>query len=96
MIFYLFFFLFLCFSVSLCSILSGSYDGNVHVWDFTGEFTLICKPNIHDYLVTRTYLNVPAQGTPKKKKIKSLTFCLDDTGCLQMLFHSINGPSLKY
>ena len=46
MIFYLFFFLFLCFSVSLCSILSGSYDGNVHVWDFTGEFTLIFKPNI--------------------------------------------------
>ena len=46
MIFYLFFFLFLCFFVSLCSILSGSYDGNVHVWDFTGEFTLIFKPNI--------------------------------------------------
>ena len=84
MIFYLFFFLFLCFSVSLCSILSGSYDGNVHVWDFTGEFTLICKPNI--WLFSYSYiLNVPAQGTPKKKKIKSLTFCLDDTGCLQML-----------
>ena len=45
MIFYLFFFI-LVFSVSLCSILSGSYDGNVHVWDFTGELTLIFKPNI--------------------------------------------------
>ena len=89
-----FFVLFLCFSVSLCSILSGSYDGNVHVWDFTGELTLIFKPNI--WLFSYMYIFECTSSRYSKKKIKSMTFCLDDTGCLQMLFHSINGLNLKY
>ena len=92
------FFLFMCFSVSLCSILSGSYDGNVHVWDFTGEFTLIFKANI--WLFSYMYIFECTSSRYSKKKIKlkawHFVWMILITGCLQMLFHSINGPSLKY